>query len=524
MNPAQADISAAARRAAQRHDWATVGRCAARLVANDPRDPEGHFLAGLAEKAAGRPAGAAECFARALALDDARYDAAIELASRYGVMGRHPEAFELLQRHEPSLGNSPRYLDLAGFTWSTIGLHERAWPLYRRANELQPGVPRFIAHLAACAVALGRFEEAESAYRALLQREPTHQRNHFELAQLRRATDDAHVRQMESVLEATKLPLARNIFLYYAIGKELEDLGRWDEAFEYYRRGGDAVTSIADYDVGTDIALIEAVIGTCTPEWLAGTTPGAPATARDRTPIFIVGLPRTGTTLTERILASHSLVESIGETLQLPVALRRISSVDTADAVNPAIIAAAASRDPNELADAYLAAIRYRLGDRPMFIEKFPENFLHLGFIARAWPAARLVYLRRHPMDSCFAMYKQSYFKFAYTLENLGRYYIAHDRLLRHWRATLGDRLVEVRYESLVADQEGETRALLARLGLPFEPACLAFEENAAPSATASAVQVREKMHARSVGRWRHFERHLRPLRQVLEDAGIAIE
>lgn len=524
MNPAHVEISAAARHAAQRNDWATVGRCAADLIAGDPQGPEGHFLAGLAEKAAGHPARAAASFARALELDGSRYDAAIELASCYSLMGRQPEACDFLRRYEPSLGNSPRYLDLAGFTWSTIGLHDRAWPLYRRALELQPGVPRFLAHLAACAVTLGRFEEAKSAYRALLVREPAHQRNHFELAQLERATDDAHVRQMKSVLEATKLPPARNIFLYYAIGKELEDLGRWDEAFEYYRMGGDAVTSIADYDVGTDIALIDAVIATCTPAWLADAARGAPAATGDRTPIFIVGLPRTGTTLTERILASHSQVESIGETLQLPAALRRVSGVDTADAMNPAIIAAAATRDMNGLAGVYMAAIRHRLGDQPMFIEKYPENFLLLGFIARAWPAARLVYLCRNPMDSCFAMYKQSYFKFAYTLGNLGRYYIAHDRLLRHWRATLGDRLVEVRYESLVADQEGETRAMLAKLGLPFEPACLAFEENAAPSATASAVQVREAMHARSVDRWKHFERHLEPLRRVLDDAGIAIE
>ncbi|HXV41122.1 MAG TPA: tetratricopeptide repeat protein [Steroidobacteraceae bacterium] len=499
-----------------------MSRCAADLVASNPQSPEGYFLAGLAEKAGGHPARAAEHFARALELDAARYDAAIELASRYSVTGRHPEAFDLLQRYEPHLDSSPRYLDLAGFTYATIGLHERAWPLYRRANELQPGVPRFMAHLAASAVYLGKFGEAKALYRALLDREPAHQRNHYQLAQLERAGDTTHVEQMKAVLRTTQLPPARNIFLYYAIGKELEDLGQWDEAFEYYRMAGDAVTSIADYDAAVDVALIDTIIATCTPAWLAQGAPAAVASGK--TPIFIVGLPRTGTTLTERILASHSQVESIGETLQLPAALRRISGVETPDAMNAAIVAAAATRDLRPLADVYMGGIRHRLGDRPMFIEKYPENFLLLGFIARAWPDARLVYLRRNPMDSCFAMYKQSYFKAAYTLENLGRYYVAHDRLLRHWRATLGARLIEVRYESLVTDQEGETRALLARLGLPFEPACLEFEKNVTSSATASAVQVREKMHARSVNRWKRFERQLQPLRRILEDAGIAIE
>ncbi|HEY7740717.1 MAG TPA: sulfotransferase [Steroidobacteraceae bacterium] len=521
MQQAFADISATARRAAQRNDWTTVGRCARQLIERDPQGPEGHFLAGLAEKAARRPQQAADCFARALALDPNRYDAAIELASRHSVTERHAEAFALLQRHESALGNSPRYLDMAGLAWSAIGLHERAWPLHRRANELQPGVPRFLANLAACAVYLGRIDEAEAIYRQLLAREPSHQRNHYQLARLRTAHDDAHVLQMQAVLHATRLPPARNIFLYYAIGKELEDLGRWDEAFGYYRMAGDAATSVSSYDVASDIALIDAVIDTCSAAWIAA-PPAQPAAAT--TPIFIVGLPRTGTTLTERILASHSQVESIGETLQFPATLRRVSGIGTAHAVTPEIIAAAARQDPGLIASGYLEAIRYRLGGKPMFIEKFPENFLYLGFIARAWPEARLVHLGRHPMDTCFAMYKQSYFRYAYSLETVGRYYVAHDRLLRHWRATLGERLVELRYESLVADQERETRALLARLGLSFEPACLEFEKNAAASATASAVQVREKMHDRSVNRWRHFERHLQPLRRILDDARIPMD
>jgi hypothetical protein len=127
-------------------------------------------------------------------------------------------------------------------------------------------------------------------------------------------------------------------------------------------------------------------------------------------------------------------------------------------------------------------------------------------------------------MDACFAMYKQSFFRYAYTLENMGNYYVAYDRLARHWRALLGERFVEMEYESLVRDQEGQTRRLLQQLQLDFEPACLEFDRNEAASATASSVQVREKIHTRSVQRWKQFERHLEPLRRILENAGIAIE
>jgi hypothetical protein len=162
-----------------------------------------------------------------------------------------------------------------------------------------------------------------------------------------------------------------------------------------------------------------------------------------------------------------------------------------------------------------------------MFIEKLPFNFLYLGFIAKAFPEARIVHVKRNPMDACFAMYKQVFtwaYKFSYTLDLLGRYYVAHDRLVQHWRQVLGDRLIEIEYESLVADQEAQTRILLERLGLDFEQACLDFDKNVTAIATASSVQVREKIHTRSVNRWRNFEKELQPLRSYLESAGIAVD
>jgi hypothetical protein len=281
---------------------------------------------------------------------------------------------------------------------------------------------------------------------------------------------------------------------------------------------------VARYDVAEDIALIDKVIEVCDAQWLARGPEAVPTDVAGKTPIFIVGLPRTGTTLTERILASHSRIESMGETLFMQMTLRQVSGVPGADSMTPAMIEAAAKQDIGLIARGYLEAVRYRLGDKPMFIEKLPFNFLYLGFIAKAFPHARLVHQRRDPMDSCFAMYKQSFFKHAYTLENVGRYYVAHERLARHWRAVLGERLIEVDYEEMVADQEGQTRALLARLGLDFEQACLEFDSNKAASATASSVQVREKIHARSVRRWKHFEKELQPLRNILEGAGIPIE
>jgi hypothetical protein len=191
--------------------------------------------------------------------------------------------------------------------------------------------------------------------------------------------------------------------------------------------------------------------------------------------------------------------------------------------ITGAQIEAAARRDPESIAKAYVDAVSHRLGDEPYFVEKLPENVLYLGFIAKSWPDAKIVHLRRHPMDACFAVYKQSFFRFAYSLDDLARYYLAYDRLSRHWRTVLGSRMVELNYEDLVSDQEAETRRLLQALGLDFEEACLRFDQNVAPVATASSVQVREKVHTRSVGKWKKFERQLQSLREQLEQGGVAL-
>ncbi len=519
-----ARLGATARRAARAKNWTLVRDCTREILKQDKRSSEGWFLTGLLENAAGQRQKAVAAFSRSIQYDPRRYDSAVELASLCQAFLHHREALSLLKKYEPGLAKNPWYLDMAAGVYARLGLHDKAWPLYLRANELQPDIDRFQANLAACAVKVGKIDQARSLYKGLLARHPHHQRNHYELSRLATTRDSAHVEQMKQVLQDTGLPPAKNIFLYYAIAKELEDLQQWDEAFEFYQRGGEAAAAEArasGYDVGSDIALIDRIIEVCDPAWLADspakTGPGRP----DKTPIFIVGLPRTGTTLTERIVSSHSHVESADETFFLQIAIRRASGVAGKEEMSPDIIGAAAKKDIGVIARGYMDAVAYKLGGWPFFIDKYPYNYLYLGFIAKAWPQARIVHLRRNPMDACFAMYKQSYFRQAYTLDDLGNYYAAYDRLSRHWREILGERLIEVDYENLVSDLDGQTRTMLQKLGLEFEPACLDFHLNKTPSATASAAQVREKAHTRSVDKWKNWESQLKPLKDHLENAGI---
>jgi len=492
----------------------------------DADHAEGWFFRGLVLKAAEQPVKASEAFEKVLQLDATRYDAAIELAGLHSMGRRGGEVATLIARYSDKLVNSPKYLDMAGVVYSEVGLPEKAWPLFKKANELQPGVEPLMANQAACGVYLGKIDEAKQIYQSLLSRHPNHQHNHYQLARLESAQDDSHIEQMKTVLRETRLRDDQNIFILYAIGKELEDLGRWDEAFDYYKKAGDAVMSVANYDVVADIGRIDTIIEVCNADWLKTNARDSATYNAEKTPIFVVGLPRTGTTLTERIISSHSQVSSLGETEFMQMQIRRESGVASKEKMIAEMIRKAADVNISRIGQGYLDAVAYRLGDEPMFIDKLPYNFLFLGFIVKAFPDARIVHLRRNPLDSCFSMYKQVFtwaYKFSYSLENLGRYMVAHERLRKHWAEVLGDRMIEVEYEQLVSDANNQIPELLDRLGLKFEEACLNFDQNKAASTTASSVQVREKIHGRSVDRWRHFADQLQPLRDYLEQHGINV-
>lgn len=516
-------LSQIARLAIQQQDWARVSESATAILKQQPNNPEGLFLAGVVERVANRPVNALQYFKAALEQDDSRYDAAIELANQYSVARRNGEAAELLSRYKDKLSNSSVYSDLAGTIYTDIGMAEEAYPLFQQAVNLQPQVDLFQANLASCGVFLGKISEAKAIYTRLLKRFPNHQRNHYQLARLEKAQDETHLQQMLKVLEQTNNPPDRNIFIYFAIAKEYEDLGRWSEAFEYYKKGGDAVCSVARYDVKEDIELIDTIIRCCNKEWL-----NEPVTAAENSsePVFVVGLPRTGTTLCERIISSHSEVETLGETLFFQMILRRESGVQSTQPISREMIEALLDKEPAAIAKGYMEQVAYRLHDKAYFIDKLPFNILYLGFFAKAFPKGKIVYLHRNPMDACFAMYKQIFtwaYKFSYSLEDLAQYYVAFERLVTHWKAVLGDRIVEVKYEDLVDDTEQQTRQLLSSLDMPFEQACLDFDQNRAPSATASSVQIREKAHKNSVDKWRRFEQQLAPLKARLESAGINV-
>lgn len=510
-----------ARIAIQNRDWLRVRSLSNAILEDVPQSAEGHFLIGMAEKASGKLKEAVTFFEKALELDINRYDAAIELASLYSIARKNSDAFKLLEKYKVSLSNSSLYSDLAGTVYTEIGLAEYAYPLFKQAVALQPNIDLFNANLASCSVYVGEIDNAERIYKNLLEKNPTHQRNHYYLSRLRKAEDYTHIDEMLSVLEKSNKKPEENVFLYYAIAKEYEDLGKWSEAFQFYKKGGDAVNKVSKYDLGEDIEIIDAVIENCTKNWVDEISE---ETTFDKEPIFIVGLPRTGSTLCERIISNHSKVSTLGETLFFQMTLRKNSGIESYKAITPEMLTALLDVDPRKIAKDYIEQVDYRLGKEEYFVDKLPLNILYLGYFAKAFPKARIVYLDRNPMDACFAMYKQIFtwaYKYSYSIDDLGKYYVAFNRLIEHWERTLGNRFIRVSYEDLVSDIESEVKRMLETLGLPFEDSCLDFENNKAPSATASSVQVREKTHKKSVGKWKKFEAELKPLKQYFENVGI---
>ena len=238
---------------------------------------------------------------------------------------------------------------------------------------------------------------------------------------------------------------------------------------------------------------------------------------------FIVGLPRSGSTLLDRILGSHSAVASRGERADFALELVRTAG----PAANKTdLVHRSTQLDFRLLGQRYCAHLPTTANARQ--IDKTPANFLYLGLIAAALPQARIVHVRRQPMDACYAMYKTLFrmaYPFSYDLRDLGHYWLAYQRLMAHWRALLpSERYIEIDYEDLVANQEAVTRRLVAHAGLPWEDACLSFERNPQPSLTASAAQVRQPIYNSSVGLWRRYESELAPLAAILRDAGVAVD
>lgn len=428
-------------------------------------------------------------------------------------LGRHREATEVFDVAYSLGAPTPDALDALAFYARRLDRHELSNALYRRAAEAAQTDGQLWYNLATSERSLGRLNAAAEACERALALEPDRFGAVLLRSELLRATPQAnHVVELQTRLAGDAGNAAR-MFLAYALGKELHDLERYDEAFDAFALGARSRRQSLRYDVAEDERKLARIQDAYPDQAPVSTAPSRPARH-----VFIVGLPRSGTTLTERILGGLPGVRSNGETDNFATALLRAAPPEGGD-----VFTRCARADAVQVAAGY-EALASPEGDPGAILEKLPMNYLYLGAVSRALPDARIVWLRRRPLDNCFAMFRTLFgeaYPFSYDFGDLARYYAAYARLMDHWRATLGERLLPIDYESLVGDPRSVAPRLAEHCGLPWTEAALEITNNRTASLTASAAQVREPIHARSAGLWRQYERQLGPLVQALRRAGV---
>lgn len=490
----------------------------------EPHSAEAWFRLGLAEAEAGRISRALPLVHRAVTQEPtpqrlAQYARLLSLGRRDGDAGR-------IARAALALGPRDAHsLDTIGCVLARLGDHIGSLAPFEAAVTLEPNNVGYCYNLAAACGFTGRVAEARRHYEALLAREPGYARAHYALAILKRYdAADNHVDRLQRVLSGTSDPLDA-MRLRYALAKELEDLGRHPEAFAQLATANAARKRSIGYDFLTDAALFDAIEEGFAQGSLSG--PGLD----DPAPIFVIGMPRTGTTLVDRILSSHPDVGSAGELQAMPLAVKEAAGTASRVVVDAETIRASLRAEALALGERYMQrAAPHRPQGKLRFVDKLPANMLYVGHIAQALPEARIVCLRRNPMDTVWSNFKNlfapgsAYYFYSNDLMDTARYYVRFDRLMASWQRRFPGRVLELEYEALIADQEGETRRLLDHCKLGWDAATLAFHENRAAVATPSAAQVRRPINADAVGRWRVHADALEPVRQFFGSHDILVD
>ncbi len=406
----------------------------------------------------------------------------------------------------------PAYRNLMAACLGLVGAYDRALALYEGLLAEFPTQPKIWLNYGHALRTVGRREEAVVAYRRCLALAPELGDAYWSLANLKVAPiSPAEEAAMLAQLERPGLDAEDRLHLHYALGKALENRGEHANAFDHYARGAAIRRGQVAYDASAMTAFVSRSKALFDPAFFAER---AGAGSRSDEPIFIVGLPRSGSTLIEQILASHSAVEGVGELAEVGFIAGELG------AGYPEILADLDAAELAAMGEHYLERIRtHRRQGRVRFIDKMPNNFLHVGLIQLILPRAIIVDARRHPMGSCFSAFKQHFAQgqaFSYDLTDLGRYYRDYVDLMAHVDAVLPGRVHRVVYEDLVQDTEVEIRRLLDHCGLPFEPACLTFYENTRAVRTVSSEQVRRPIYREGVDQWRRYQSWLGPLEEAL--------
>ncbi len=534
MNPGQSnkpDISAA--KSLEERVWEQLGKNNIKQAVNDcqqlnrqyPDFASGWHTASQLALKLNNPAMAFSAIEKALKIEPENTEWLLQKGSCLLRLGRMEQVESLLQQLSSHTMKTAYQCSALGMLLSQTGNREQALPHYENAVALEPAEAKHYYNIACLHRTLGNVDAAENNFDHAIRLNASEYESYKLRSELRTQTpDNNHVESLEALLDEGIDDKRGKGHVCYALAKELEDLREYERSFHVLKMGSDTRRSLMQYDIQRDLDTVAAIRKTFNAALFDGTIDGA----HNSEAIFILGMPRTGTTLVERILASHSDVFAAGELNNFAVQLMRLVGAQSSNKklARDELVELSARLDFKTLGETYVESTQPFTGHTARFIDKLPLNYLYVGLIHLALPNAKIINLQRNPMDTCYAIYKQLFvdaYPFSYKLEELGQYYVAYHQLMAHWNAVLPGVVHTIHYEELVKDIENESRQLLEFCDLDWQPQCLKFHENQNASTTASTVQVRQPVYQSSVGKWHNYEKQLQPISDILENAGISI-
>ncbi len=456
---------------------------------------------------------------RVLELAPQFHDARIDYSRVLKNLDRFDEAVDCTAVAAAEMPRNAYALYMHASMLTVAGQHETALLYYRRAIQVREHHPAAWIGMGHLLKTLGRTEEGITAYHKAMEQMPGFGEVYWSLANLKtyRFTD-VQVADMERRLATEALEESDRVHFLFTLGKAFEDQGRWQEAFGSYQQACAIQRMRISYDPVETAVINDRICKVFSQDFLKERQSQGCKTGP--VPIFILGLPRSGSTLIEQILASHSQVEG---TAELPDIGKLTSALSRrfAGKVYPEAVSGLTAADWQQLGEEYLRRTRRFRQGKPCFTDKMPNNFPSIGFILTILPDAKIIDARRHPLDSCFGSLKQHFAHgqtWSYDLQEIGEYYLEYRKLMRHWHQVLPGKILEVRYEDLVNDQQVQTRRLLDFCGLPWEDACLRFHETERAVRTASSEQVRQPLYSSSLHTWKNFSTELQTLLEILSE------
>ncbi|WP_109340744.1 tetratricopeptide repeat-containing sulfotransferase family protein [Saliniradius amylolyticus] len=492
------------------------------IIQHDPGHADAHFLMGVINYELGQIKKSIALMIEAVKRDP-KVEYQAHLAKAFAINGDLVAARKVCDANAPTTADSALTADTFGVALSKIGLHNRALTYFENAISKAPENASYHYNYAVSAKFLGDFEAARQGFEKAINLKPDYVQAHYALADLGDVDNHHnHIPRMEALWSGVSDPNAR-LQLAHGLAKEYEACGRYDDAFKVLQSAKSQKLAQTGDSAQSQKALFE-----CCYELMSA--PQIPSGCESDEPIFVLGMPRSGTTLVDRILCSHSQVMSAGELQDFGMAIKELTTTPSNHVLDAQTLQAAYQCDPKAIGQRYLDRTRSVTAGSSRFIDKLPFNFFYLDLILRALPNAKVLCLIRDPMDTCIGNFRQlfslnsPYYHYSLDLMNTGQLYAQFYRWVHHFEQQGHNNFRLVNYEALARDPEPHIRDIIEFCDLPWQDACLNVEQNTAPVSTASKVQVREPINTKSIGRWKRYQPHTEPLERFFTEQGIAYD